>query len=628
MIYLSALDTWDQHFDPVIHKNNATFFCTSGSVVEQEDGDIIVPYFKARPRNLGPAWFASMPHRYFVLSEKSEADIEPVELARGRVHTLPTEMATDEVELEFICVPPNEDAVLKAAADALRVAEVAYNPNAPAADRKAAEEYDPLFFSTSASDDPSNVNLATLFIWRWDRKTLQPTRVHLIRGDNQYTVIGSQAGKHKSERLTINNPPKSVTKYRLIASFVQQAKGVQATPINNIINIPTYSPQEIINGLPRTGDAIGSSDVFSVAECDIVSITPMLEKTFNVNRTGKFAATAQKITMMPFEVNLAIRTAYDYEQPREEYCDILMPAGIQDVLGDDKTEAVDSISLGDPHVDLTTKEWLYEDPETLDRITYFPGDKRQANGGVFRCVTEHEATENFRASIFDGEETTILWQRIQKQSAMARDSAKLFGTDRGTRAIRHALLRLNRIVQRRARAAELSFEVDWKVARFWSTADELRVEHRKLMGGEVVGKIISIELIIAGPLRSAMVTIAISIGDGSGTPVPGPGQSQVGDIVYSVTAPAANEPVRASALSSMPPSVVAIENDAGQQEWIGIDAAFNGLDPVGAMGKHITSLRIGYPAIRQEDMLRRRVSVTCLPVPVRKGIDLTPDYGG
>lgn len=627
MIYLSALDTWDQPFDSITHKNNATFFCPAGSVTEQEDGEVIVPFFKVRAQNLGPSWFAGQPHRYFVLSEKSEEDAEPVELARGRIHTLPTEMATDEVELEFVCLPPDDDAVLKAAADALRVGEVDYDPDAPEGERRAAEEYDPLFYSTSASDDPTNVNLATMYIWRWDRKTLQPTRVHLINGVTQHTVVGAQAGKHGSERLSINNPPKSITKYRLVLAFNQQAKGVQSTPINNIINVPTYSPVEIINGLPRPGDAIGSSDVFTIAECNVLSVDPLLEKTFNINRPGKFAATAQKITMRPFEVNLAIRTAYDYAQAREEICDINMPAAIQEVLGDDKTETVEVFSLGDPHVDLTTEEWVYEDPETLERITYYPGDRRQANGSVYQCVTEHEATENFRATIFDGEVTTILWERVPKRAAMSRESSYFFGRSRGTRSIRHALLRLNRIVQRRARAAEFSFEVDWKIARFWSTADELRVEHRKLMGGEVVGKITSLELIIAGPRRSAMVTIAISIGDGTAAPVAGPGQSQVGDIVYSVSSPAVNEPVNASMLSSMPPSIVAIENDAGQQEWIGTDAAFNGLDPVGAMGKNITSLRISYPAIRQEDLLRRRTSVTCMPVPVRKGVDLTPDYG-
>jgi hypothetical protein len=65
--------------------------------------------------------------------------------------------------------------------------------------------------------------------------------------------------------------------------------------------------------------------------------------------------------------------------------------------------------------------------------------------------------------------------KTAKQSALDAISPRFFDSPRGKRAIRHGLRRLHRIVQRRARAAEVSFEVEWKVGRTITCADECLV---------------------------------------------------------------------------------------------------------------------------------------------------------
>ena len=67
-----------------------------------------------------------------------------------------------------------------------------------------------------------------------------------------------------------------------------------------------------------------------------------------------------------------------------------------------------------------------------------------------------------------------------------------------------------------------------------------------------------------------------------------------------------------------------VENSASEQ----LAAAMGSGDPVGTIGSMPTRLKIAMPALREEDLLTRRMSVTCLPPALPKQINLRPDLGG
>ncbi|CDN46826.1 hypothetical protein [Neorhizobium galegae] len=627
MLYLAFLDAWDQPFDPIAHKKNEAFFSIDSNIEEREDGDVITPFFNVTVQNPGIAWIATQPSRYAVISEQLPDDPEPIQLARGRYHNLPVELAGDDCQIEFTCVPPDEDDVLKAAADAIRLGEVDYDPDADQEDREAAEVYDPLFYSPEATDDPSNALAATMDVWRWNRLTLAPERVHLINGTVQHVIAGATAGTHKSARMSIRNPPKALSRIRLISNWTQSASGDQPTEFLGTREIDTYNYQSFIDGLPKPGTAIGSSTGWTIAAAEIKEIEDLLPQTFGRGFASIWGATGQQIKMQAKRLTIGMRAHYEYNQEREEILDLYMSAGVQPVLDDDKTETVDQITLSSLTLDVVTPEWLYEDPETLEVMHYVVGDKVQANGLVWRCTFEHDATERFTANLFDpdtGDVAQTLWVKTAKQAAVDARTSRFFDMPRGKRAVRHGLRRLNRIVQRRARAAEVSFEVEWKVGRTITCADECRIEYRRWPGGELVGKVIGVQLKIDGASRSAIITLGVSIGTGV-EPNPSEGIESTNDILYGVTAPGVNAPVDTYSLDNQGPRILVVENEADTQDGFGRNASESGGDPVAAIAANPTILRIYFEPLRQEDLITRRISAHTQPVYVRKGIDLSPE---
>lgn len=206
---------------------------------------------------------------------------------------------------------------------------------------------------------------------------------------------------------------------------------------------------------------------------------------------------------------LTLRRAYDYSQQREEILDILMPSGLQALPDeDDESEVMEIVTLAPLNIDSSTDEWLYEDPDTLERIHYDVGDEVLAAGKAWTCATEHDATESFMVRDYD--DGPVLWMQREKRAPM-RDSrnSKYLDLDRGVRTVRHCVLRLYRAVLERSQCAETTFEVPWMIGRGITTEHSCRIVHHRLPGGELTGKVTGIELLIAeGGRRTCRVTLA------------------------------------------------------------------------------------------------------------------------
>lgn len=76
-------------------------------------------------------------------------------------------------------------------------------------------------------------------------------------------------------------------------------------------------------------------------------------------------------------------------------------------------------------------------------------------------------------------------------------------------------------------------------------------------------------------------------------------------------------------LATQPPRIYAFENPWSAQHA----AALGSSDPVGTIGTMPTRLRIAFTPLREEDLLTRRMSVSCVAPALPKQLNLRPDLG-
>ncbi len=621
MLRLQFIASYNAPFSPSATDGDA-FVVLSASILEQRNGRKIEPLFRTTIKNPGVVGWMPSALRYAILWEQRHEDSAPVLLARGRLVPLPTGMAGSTIELTFRCLPPSSDDVISAAADALRIGEnFDYDPDASLADRLDAEYYDPLFFGANATDDPESALTARPEIWSWDRTTLSIGRTHLVESDVVHDIGFNGVGEPPS--LSATNPPKPISKIRISAAWTQTAKGRQTVAEND--SVTTFTWEDFQSSFPQPGASIGSGTGWSLAEAEIVSVSDSTPVWATISGSKFGSASGGEIELLPKYIEFRLAAAYDYQQQREEILEISMPSGLQELPDeDDQAEIIEQPNLLSLNVDPSTPEWQYEDPDTLERMHYDVGDEVLANGKAWTCVTAHDATEDF--TIQETDDGPVLWQKRDKRAPMKNQaSPKFFDLPRGVRAVRHAILRLYRSVLERSQCAEASFEVPWILGRSITCAHSCRIAHRRLPGGEATGKVTSVELVIEnGGRRSAKVTIACIPGNGSSAPTPGPGQMQTGEIVYSTSYRGVTEPVNAAALPSQEPRIYEMENIWSQQ----LSSAIGSGDPVAVIGSMPTRLKMAFTPLREEDTLRRRMSVTCLPPTLPKQLNLRPDLGG
>lgn len=614
MLYLAWLPAWDTPFDAVGHAMNDDE-ALSGSISEREEGDVIVSAFEVTIPNQGVGGgFLGRTERYAVLSEKRFSDPQPVELCRGRVIAVPSDMGGNTITLRFQCVPPDEDDVIKAAANALRTGEVDYDPAASASARDAAEAYDPLFYPRE-TDDPASALAGRPEFWRWNRRTLALERVHMVDGQTNH-IIGSQ-GVEGSLSMSLRNPPRQTTKIKLIASWTQEAKGVQTTALGDG-SVRTYSYADLASSWPSPGSPVGDNTGWYLAESsvDYIDFDQVFDE-FDANPlthvNGDPNVSACKILLRAGTVFFNLRLGYDYQQQREEILEISMPAANQPTLGDDKKETIEVINLAALNIDNVTPLWSYDDPETLERMHYSVGDEVIEGGRAWTAVVDHDAQETFAA--YDPESGDQIWASRSKRAAISPLSARFFDGNRGKRAMRHAVRRLHRQVLERSRALEVSFDCEWPIARDITCADSVTIEHRRILGGQATGKVSGIQLMIDGARRYARITMLVSIGDGSTAPVVGTGQEQTGDVVYKLTAPAPRVPVNAAALRVQVPQFEILNPYSIQR-----NAALFDPEPVETISNLPTRIELEVQPIREEDLITRRLSVVCEPIYVPQGV--------
>lgn len=260
-----------------------------------------------------------------------------------------------------------------------------------------------------------------------------------------------------------------------------------------------------------------------------------------------------------------------------------------------------------------------EDEETLESTSYEAGDVVFANGKAWKCLRSHTVLGE-RFWVYDTQTGHLLWEQTQKVVPLDARSSSYVNTDRGVRTVNCAIHMLEREALIQAQCIRFSGEVAWELARELTVDDEVRVEGRYISGAALVGKVVDLELSADDSgNRYASFTIACVPGDGAPAVPPDDKYNELaGDVVYKVTGKGASVPVNCFALRSQAPRIFNWFNQAAAQ----LGAMFAASDPEAALSTRATQLVVGYDPLREEDLLTRRLRVTCRPLALPRQIDL------
>jgi len=318
---------------------------------------------------------------------------------------------------------------------------------------------------------------------------------------------------------TLGKPLREV-RATVAAEWVQSDKGV--IDVGAVIRrqqggvIATLSPK-FARRWPRPGAPVGANSGYCVvasaldavpaepfdllardADGDLVHFSPPI-RVLSVMR--------EQLRIFRYIPRLAV--SYDFAQKRREVVRFTLAGNAQALAGDE---------AGGLDLDFALRDVGRDDtPLWVAGTAYAPGDEVNFEGEIFRALTANAD------AVFD----PAKWEAIGDRSPIGdRRRASFFLTDRGKRALDHAI----EVAAARLAASQRAVAVSFRV---WGWPPELRtlgcdhtatVASPKLPGGTATGKVIAVRLFRDGEsgTQGGEVTIAASVGLGyvGSTPVP------------------------------------------------------------------------------------------------------------
>lgn len=642
MFYLAFVDDVTVAFDPILHaREDLTVFSLSISQSESEKAAASVEVV-----NPGIASLLSIGQRFAIISEQRENG-EFVVLFRGSLTGIPTELAGDFATFEFIGEGP-------ATADHVKTL---------AASLKTGDGYDNLF-TDPASDDPVIAIEGRPVSYYVDRRSLVPSVSNVISGSK--TINVGDEFFDDSLQISVGEPPLSECSLVVEVEWEQRAIGrvnlaglirEQLAGSNDIdgllADVRTITPDDLESTFPGTGSGFDADSGWSFVSHDLSRVA---KKQVRVRdwyySTGRRWCDAW-IDVWRYDLD-EFYVRYEYRQPRRERLNVKLTSSFQPVLGETaRSETLETIVLNDILEDYTTPPWSADAVYTVGQVV-------RAASKNWRCVVDHQSDDAFRVTRTapGAAAPTTLWERVFLDASALGDPRRwgFFRTDRGQRAVRHALERVRSHVMKRMRFLTVSVEMPWTSETSEIDTDtNLRIESARLPGGAVIGKVTAYTLNVADGQRTISATIGVSVGTGipvahldSGTGLWGDEAYDSGDyqeeegeefvtesgIVYDLTHDDIRTPVNVSFLPSPSYAVdeISVENQIYEQ-LTKIDVVAMAFpetrQPYEMQGEienvvqqNPTRLSIKMRRIAPEDMLEVAYTAASEPVDAPRGINL------
>jgi len=372
----------------------------------------------------------------------------------GRLVGLPDQLDENVVSLAFVARPEDFDTQKRALAETLKVQPF----------------YDPLWLNEESRDDPDAVLEARTQLWHIDRVTHEVTVSDILQGEDGIVDV---SGAFLRDSLTVDLGSAPVRKVKVTAevSWDQTAAGnvdltstllaafAAAGSRNGFAT--SYTGEGLMRDWPEEGDRIGGGWEFgscSVDRVDGIALPTVLSRAGFNNGHADFPLWALSPTLT---VN------YDVARKRIEVVTFTLNADCQAILTEPGDEEVIEIEVASEDAGLPIDPADTDNPDGIMPI----GDLR---------------------------------------------NRAYFPTDRGKRSLEYLIALARAQLLSRARAANVSFSIPWRMGLGLSLRKSATITDPRLPGGTVSGKIIGYELSASGTGEFiAHVSLGCTVGKGN-----------------------------------------------------------------------------------------------------------------
>lgn len=541
----------------------------------------------------------------------------------GRLVGVPQSLADTVVRLSFVARPPDYDTQKATVANSMRVAPF----------------YDEVFLSANDRNDPDVVLEGYPMLWHIDRTTLAVTASDIITGEDGTVDLTSNAF-YDSLSASYSESPATTCTVTATAKWAQAGTGgiditqkllqtfasgsATATIVNvrgdpqvrdGMLNI--VAGDDMINNWPKPGTTIGGGWAVGASSATLIGNPPLppvlvgsLDGPYNIVHSW------DSWPLLSDAMRLALRIIFErspgFVVQVIDHNDIYsggFPYG-PIVLGHDKIEVLwIPVWRIAPHMEITfdvsrsrTEVMTFSVAADVQPLLADPGDSDAISINVSAADVDSYI------------------------GSVARP--RYFSTDRGVQSMEYLVMRARAALLARARAVEVSVEVDFDTAAALSCRKSASLTDDRLPGGIVAGKVKSYSFSAADGKNSGSVVIGCSVGrDGTVTAVPGtPVYVDAGyvDDGYEIMDGAVIVPTDDASIGITLDLNYAIDDDGVNLDHMTVSDWLDHIDYTGTLDSHQEQLNVftGAPAGRVETIDRAsdfatQVSVYMKPITQR-----------
>jgi hypothetical protein len=408
-------------------------------------------------------------------------------LFKGKVLSVPHHIRKQTVALNFIAQPHDWEDQLQILHHTLKNSGL----------------WDPLFVSEEDQDDPIESLEARSELFFWCRTTGRVKLTDLFWGAHQIDL--SEQHFYDDLQIRMSEIPLNSVHVFLSAEWIQKYQG----ETNLFPLIKAYFPEGLINTLTgkdlqakwwQTDEKIGRSGYW-VYKSSLKEVTPY--HTGDLNLYPSFSVPfwtspedpiygqdkpsdpqQKRLKRTWFQGDLIVR--WNYRQKRSEKAYFTLNHAIQLPPSYGKKTRKISLKLQN----ISEREKI---PEWQPQWGYSKGFRAYYQGKIYLCIRKHRSSLDF-------EDDKIYWHDIglKKKDSFSSNQGRFFTTDRGKKAIEHAVEIARAHLASSARAIEISLKGPIDNFVDLTCDHSIRIKDKRLPGEKVWGKVKSIRLNIDG----------------------------------------------------------------------------------------------------------------------------------
>jgi len=478
MIYFAVVSGAEE-FDPLIHsREDLTVFRL---LVSQSEGEF------ARADMSALNTRAPVPGQRIFISEDN------VLIFAGEITSAPRGAIGQKINIEAVARPTDAEARLAALAESL----------------KTAPQWDPLFSDPGNRNDISEILTGHGKVLAWDRRTGDVEAVDPLEGGTNILLTPL----NNTLNVDVDGTVPSAVRFELSAEWKQLA--VQGFDLNGPLQgLTSMTPEGLISGWPAPGRLVGDGFRVVQASCeeDLDAFGRQQRELVEVMRNVSadeldpaFIAAGQvpdRAEIAPIDASLVLEQRYEVK--RREVASVSLSASVQGILRSGEEE-VEQINLQDLAGETDAAPWRPE-------AQYSAGDLVLDGGEVFEARNDH---------LSGVKRDPAKWILVGESSYLSsRRVSSFFATDRGQRALAHAVERAKARLRYAARSVVLSFDCAMPFHASVSSVTNAFVDSPLLASNFASGRVVFYELRWGGGRRDASFEVACAAGNGAGTVAP------------------------------------------------------------------------------------------------------------